>query len=123
MESLLLGRRQEMRPAGAQIKAGSGQRGKDRERTARQNGREGPSELVLVPTWIRQLPELQVDPIFDSLHHDWSGHRELEGIQRQLKVKQDQGHGHLQLIHGKLLPMQFLGKEGKRKRAEASNPC
>lgn len=23
------------------------------------------SELVLVPTWIRQLPELQVDPILD----------------------------------------------------------
>ena len=72
--------------------------------TARQDGRLGPSELVLVPTWIRQLPELQVDPIFGSQHHDWSGHRDPGGIQWQLEAKHGQGHGHLQLIHGKLRP-------------------
>ena len=48
--------------------------------TARQDGRQGPSELVFVPTWIRELPELKVDPIFGSLHHDWSRHRDPEGI-------------------------------------------
>ena len=56
-------------------------KGQGQERvTARQDGGQGPSELVLVPTWIRELPELKVDPIFGSLHHDWSRHRDPEGI-------------------------------------------
>ena len=56
-------------------------KGQGQERvTARQDGGQGPSELVLVPTWIRELPELQVDPIFGSQHHDWSGHRDPGGI-------------------------------------------
>ena len=59
---------------------GNGQRGKDRESDRRQDGGQGPSELVLVSTWIRQLPKLQVDPIFGSQHHDWSGHRDPGGI-------------------------------------------
>ena len=48
--------------------------------TARQDGGQGPSGLVLVPTGIRELPELKVDPIFGSLHHDWSRHKDPEGI-------------------------------------------
>ena len=80
-ESQLLGRRQEMRQAGGgQTEEGNGQRGKDRESDRRQDGGQGPSELVLVSTWIRQLPKLQVDPIFGSQHHDWSGHRDPGGI-------------------------------------------
>lgn len=43
-----------MRQAGGgQIKAGIWQRDKDKRVTARQGGRPGPSELVLVPARVR----------------------------------------------------------------------
>lgn len=62
------------------------------------------SNLVLILTRIREPPEMQVDSIFGFQHNSWCGDRDPGGIRQQLKAEQRQGHGHLQLIHGKLFP-------------------
>ena len=71
-----LGRRQKMRPTGGrQIKAGSGQRGKDR-REGQQDKMAGggPLRLSLFLQGLEELPELQVDPVFRRQHKSLNEH-------------------------------------------------
>ena len=75
-ESLLLGRRQEMRQAGRwadQSRKWAKRHGQERD-TARQVDRQGPSELVLSTKGSEDLPEPQVDPIFRLQHKFSNGH-------------------------------------------------
>ena len=64
----------------------------------------GPRGSSLSPQGLEELPEMQVDPILGHQHNSWSGDRDPEGIWCQLKAEQGQGHRHLQLVHGKVLP-------------------
>lgn len=47
---------------------------------------------------------MQVDPILGLQHDSWKGNGDPERIRSQLKAEQGQGHRHLHLVHGKLLP-------------------
>ena len=53
---------------------------------------------------LEELPEMQVDPILGPQHNSWPGNRDPGRIWHQLKAEQGQGHRHLHLVHGKLLP-------------------
>lgn len=68
-------------------------------------GQEGvPQSLPLSQQGLEELSELQVDPILGIQDDLWEGDGNLERICRQLKAKQGQGHSHLQLLHGEILP-------------------
>ena len=54
---------------------------------------------------------MQVDPILGLQHKSWYGDRDPGGIWQQLKAEEGQGHGHLQLVHGKLFPNAVPGSE------------
>ena len=64
----------------------------------------GPQGSSLFPQGLEELPEMQVDPILGHQHNSWGWNRDPEGIWCQLKAEQGQGHRHLQLVHGKVLP-------------------
>lgn len=60
--------------------------------------------LSLSQQGLQELSELQVDPILGIQHNFYFWNRNLGRIWCHLKAEQGQGHSHLQLIHGKVLP-------------------
>ena len=77
--------------------------------------------LSLSPQRLWDLPELQVDPIFGLQHNSLNRNGNPGGIWCQLKAEQGQGHSHLHLVHGKLLPnaVPGSGRENVRSGVKA----
>lgn len=69
-----------------------------------------------------ELPEMQVDPILGPQHNSWPGNWDPERIWCQLKTEQGQGHRHLHLIHGKLLPDAVPGSGREKEMRSGLNP-
>lgn len=82
----------------------------------------GLQSLSLSPQRLRELAKLQVDPIFGVQHDFWSGNGLPGGIWCQLKAEQGQGHSHLHLVHGKLLPNAVPGS-GREEERSAVKAC
>lgn len=76
----------------------------------------------LSPQGLEELPQMQVDPILGHQHNSWSGNRDLERIWRQLKAEQGQGHCHLHLVHGQLLPDAVPGSGRKTEMRSGLKP-
>ena len=101
---------------GKQEVSRSQQTGETDRKTEREAG--GPRDSSLSPQGLEELPEMQVDPILGHQHNSWSGDRDPEGIWCQLKAEQGQGHRHLQLVHGKVLPNAVPGS-GREKEVRS----
>ena len=82
----------------------------------------GPRGSSFSTRGLEELPEMQVDPILGHQHNSWSGDRDPEGIWSQLKEEQDQGHHHLHILHGKVLPDAVPGSGREKETREASKP-
>lgn len=78
--------------------------------------------LSLSQQGLQDLPELQVDPILGTQHNFlyWNGNSGR--IWCQLKAEQGQGHSHLQLIHGKVLPNAVPGSGREHDMRNVSYP-
>ena len=116
-ESLLLGRRQEMRQAGrGQTKAGSGQRGKDRREwyQDRMAGR-GPQSLSLSPLGSDSFLSCRWIPFFDLSTTTGMGTGTLEGSGDSSKRSKVRATATFNSFMANCFPMQFLSWEIKRK--------
>ena len=65
---------------------------------------------------------MQVDPILGHQHNSWKGNRDPERIWSQLKAEQGQGHRHLHLVHGKLLPDAVPGSGREKEMRRGLKP-
>ena len=103
-------------------------RGPDRRQeigeTERKTGWQagGPQGSSLSAHVLEELPEMQVDPILGPQHNSWPGNRDPGRIWRQLKAEQGQGHRHLHLAHGKLLPDAVPGSGREKEMRSGPNP-
>ena len=98
----------------------SQQTGETDRKTERQAG--GPGGSSFSTQGLEELPEMQVDPILGHQNNSWSGDRDPEGIWCQLKAEQGQGHRHLHLLQGKVLPDAVPGSGREKETREASKP-